>query len=368
MHINNHTRHEVVFEFERCKNISQVARKLRISRKTVQRWVRTYTITGKVTTKSGQGRKRGLDKSVATSVVSMLLSGDYMGCKDVANHLFKVGKTCGKAPLHRTTILRHAKAAASEAGSPIRATTQKPSKQLSAATISKRLDFCERNKTRNWGNVMFTDRKKFHFMYPGTIVKRSAWLKKGEKRVAFKSGHALCVNMYAGITKFGVTKPHFVAGSSKMVTNFKNKKGNPSKNITSMEYEQVLYETLLPEGRKIFSIHGVSNWVLQQDNDPTHKKASIAALDRWRSNQPHCAVSILSGWPPHSPDLSPIENVWAYVQSKVDVEGCKTFEEFKDCVTSTFRLLPKVVLHNLYKSMKARISQCIERFGGKTKY
>ena len=34
-------------------------------------------------------------------------------------------------------------------------------------------------------------------------------------------------------------------------------------------------------------------------------------------------------WPPHSPDLSPIENVWGIVQREVDAMGCKGFNEFE---------------------------------------
>lgn len=38
---------------------------------------------------------------------------------------------------------------------------------------------------------------------------------------------------------------------------------------------------------------------------------------------------VLGEWPPHSPDLSPIENVWGIVQREVDALGCKNFKEFE---------------------------------------
>jgi hypothetical protein len=61
----------------------------------------------------------------------------------------------------------------------------------------------------------------------------------------------MCVNMYAGITCYGVTKAHLVTGTSKITTNFNNQKGQTSRNITSKEYREVLTRTLLPEGHRL---------------------------------------------------------------------------------------------------------------------
>jgi hypothetical protein len=59
-----------------------------------------------------------------------------------------------------------------------------------------------------------------------------AWVKVGSQRVAPRVNHAMVVNMYAGITKFGVAKPHLVAGTSKHMSIYFNKKVQTSKNIT----------------------------------------------------------------------------------------------------------------------------------------
>ena len=133
--------------------------------------------------------------------------------------------------------------------------------------MKKRLEFCKANLTRCWDSVTFTDRKKFHFTYPGTKVQPVSWLLDGAPREARSVNHALVVNVYAGITRHGVTQFHEVAGTSKHESTYKNKKGKGARNITSSEYGNVVKATLLPEGRRIFSIQGVSTWLLQQDND-----------------------------------------------------------------------------------------------------
>jgi len=59
--------------------------------------------------------------------------------------------------------------------------------------------------------------------------------------------HAACINMYLGITMFGITSPHVVAaGSTGMTTKYKNKKGFMARNITSDEYKDVLRGTFCP--------------------------------------------------------------------------------------------------------------------------
>jgi hypothetical protein len=149
------------------------------------------------------------------------------------------------------------------------------------------------------------------------------------------------LNLYAGITKWGITKPHVVTGTTGMKSTFTNKKGQPAKNITTYEYKVVVDKTLLPEGRRMFSAQGISSWVLQQDNDPTHKKASQAAVGEWNKKNPGATVKVIPFWPPNSPDLSPIENVWAYVQQKVDKAGCQNFKDSRLVSCTTSRLCPR---------------------------
>lgn len=66
--------------------------------------------------------------------------------------------------------------------------------------------------------------------------------------------------------------------------------------------------------------------------------------------------------------MSPIENVWAYVQTEVNKKGCKTFAEFKAEVIKTMNNLPVNMTKNLYKSMVNRLADCSAMEGDMTKY
>jgi hypothetical protein len=218
---------------------------------------------------------------------------------------------------------------------------------------------------------MFTDRSKFHLSYPGSKVKAVRWVvgdgsdDDGEEGV-YQPSHPQCLNVYAGITKYGMTTVHVVAGSSKHKTTHTNKKGQLAKNITHSEYKEVLTQTLLPEGQKKFSAQGISTWLIQMDNDPSHSQANTVIAEYNKKNG--CSIQKLADWPPNSPDLNIIENVWGDVQSIVNGMGCKSFEEFKQAVITTIKTYPQHKITNLYNSLQRRMQLVLDSSGGKTRY
>jgi len=252
-------------------------------------------------------------------------------------------------------------------GKPIRAVRGQPIKELTPQMKEKRLHFCVKNKSTSWARTMFTDRKRFMFKYPGCLVRRYAWVRKGRKRVARKVNKAMSVNVYAGITKSGITSVHYVAGTNNMKSTHTNLKGQHARNITKSEYKEVLEKTLLPDGSRLFRNVGVSNWVFQQDNDTAHK-AAPAIIKAWNSKHAGVHVSLLPEWPGNSPYLNPIENLWAWAQVEVDAKGCNTFQEYQKCVVDTLQNAPKKLSRDLVDSMGKRVRACVENARDKTKY
>jgi transposase len=111
-------RYKALFAWQKCRNISKVARDLKISKNTVRRWVRRHHATGNLAVMPGKGRKPSMDTKAACKAVDMLLSGKFAGARQVAAELHKQGITKGRAPLSRTTVVRHAKAYAAAQGRP----------------------------------------------------------------------------------------------------------------------------------------------------------------------------------------------------------------------------------------------------------
>jgi hypothetical protein len=66
--------------------------------------------------------------------------------------------------------------------------------------------------------------------------------------------------------------------------------------------------------------------------------------------------------------LNPIENVWAWVQNRVNAMGCSSFEQFKQAVLDGIKAVPKEMIKKLFDSMPKRLAQVTESGGDKTKY
>ncbi|GAX85407.1 hypothetical protein CEUSTIGMA_g12823.t1, partial [Chlamydomonas eustigma] len=309
----------IIAHWKQNGNSHITARELKLTVKVVDRWIRRYETTGDVSDAQKSGRPRKLNASAAKKALKLLLEREHGNSAAVAQMLYASGDV--NQQVSRRTVTRSAHKAAKAEGMKIKHVQGRPRKKLTAATMQKRVAFCTAMMRMNWMNVLFTDRKKFHFSYPGCKVTAGAWVLEGQSLEVPTVNHAQCQNVYAGITAFGMTKLHIVAGSSGHKTSYQNKQGKVAKNITSMEYGQVVKSTFLPQGKRIFSSQGISSWVLQQDNDPTHKAAK-PEVEQW--NAKHASsMKLLMGWPPNSPDLNPIENFWSYLQAKVNKRGCK---------------------------------------------
>ena len=358
------TRWLILSTWKAKQNVRKTAETLKLSKLVVHRWVRTYKSTGGVQPRAKAGRPTILKEQAKRRAVELLLMGEHQGADGVAKQVHKEGLT--STVVSKTTLIRGARSMAESAGTTLLAKRGPPSRSLSQDTKHKRLLFSKDNKATSFSHVMFTDRKKFLFSYPGTRVRAVEWMVKGSVKEAAAVNHPLSYNLNMGITKHGVTRVHEVAGTSRSKTKYENKQGAAAKNITAKEYQAVLQNTFLPEGRRLFSAQGMGTWIFQNDNDPAHKGA--AAVIKLYNTQHGSSIKLLANWPPNIPDLNPIENVWAWAQTKVNSKGCKSFEEFQAAVDAALGSVPKRMLLQLFRSMPKRLARVVELGGGKTGY
>lgn len=135
-----------------------------------------------------------------------------------------------------------------------------------------------------------------------------------------------------------------------------------TKGFNTWSYIQALKEGLLPkyDGTRHF----------QQDNAPIHK--SEKAME-WILRQ---GISLVD-WPPHSPDLNPIENIWALLRytlykmfpnlyelkkNKLDIE------EFKGYLEVAWNAIPQEKIDKIILSMPRRVAALRKARGWYTKY
>ena len=346
------------------KSSRKVAEQCGLERCVVQRWWRAYKQEKREGPKQRIGKKPTVTARARRAALQLLVGDTPHTTKQAAQALH--AKRLTRTQLHRTTVARHAQQEAERLKTPITLKRGLPRKELTERNKQQRINLCAQHTRTCFKRVLFTDRKRFLWRFPGAGVHKVQWVYKGQQRTAFRPNKPNSYNVYGGVCISGVTKLHPVSGTTGMATAYKNKQGKDSKNITIPEYRDVLVHTLLPEGQRLFSHQGLSGWVLQQDNDPSHKAGSQRALVAWQQKR-RGSVEVLSSWPPNSPDLSPIENLWGMVQERVDATPCNTFAEFKAAVNKEWQSVGHKECKRLVGSMTRRMQACMQAEGGKTK-
>ena len=98
-----------------------------------------------------------------------------------------------------------------------------------------------------------------------------------------------------------------------------------------------------------------------QDNAPQHKSVLVRT---WLFNNGIQCIE----FPPYSPDLNPIENLWADLARRVEEFQCATMEELQDIVAEEWKKTDKELLRTLARSMPERCQAVIDAKGDHTKY
>ena len=91
---------------------------------------------------------------------------------------------------------------------------------------------------------------------------------------------------------------------------------------------------------------------------------SILHTDAAQAAMRDCGVRLLSPWPPHSPDLNPQENVWAWAEKALrkQEQRTDTFSVFKRRIIQACQKY--VAKAKLLPSLAGRMEQCLKLRGG----
>jgi len=118
---------------------------------------------------------------------------------------------------------------------------------------------------------------------------------------------------------------------------------------------------LVPSARELYP----EGCYLQRDNSKVHRANNITNYLNSRG-----AEIILDSipWPSYSPDLNPIENLWAILKANIKKRLPKTLEELKDIIMEEWDNLNDDYVRNLCFSIHNRIEMCIKNKGARIDY
>jgi hypothetical protein len=105
-------------------------------------------------------------------------------------------------------------------------------------------------------------------------------------------------------------------------------------------------------------------FIYQHDGHPVHTAGiTVAYINK---NMPQTLEP--PEWPPYSPDLNPIENVWGWLKNQVSKDLPKTVASLKTSIKKHWKSVTADFLAPFYDSLPNRLQMVIENEGGKIKY
>jgi len=113
--------------------------------------------------------------------------------------------------------------------------------------------------------------------------------------------------------------------------------------MDSIKYSEILEEKIVP------LMKTNKNYIYQQDNAPYHVSYKMGSF--FSKNKIE-----LMYWPPNSPDINPIENIWNLIKNTVRKKYYNSKKEMIDEITKILLNFPIEQINNLIDSMDNRIS------------
>lgn len=316
-----------------------IANRFRVSRSTVQRVYARFRETDSYTRRPGTGPRRKTSNRDDRFIVTSSLRNRRLSAVQIRNHLQHVRNV----NVSERTVRRRL----NEAGLASRRPAIGP--ELTREHRLNRMQFARDHQNWNendWRRVLFTDESRFCLRSPDG--RERVWRRGGERyaectfspRVSFQGGSVM---VWAGISLESRTELYLV----------------PRGSITAERYiNEILADYVVPYAPFIGN-----NFVLMHDNARPH----IARIVREYLNDVNISQM---AWPPHSPDLNPIEHVWDMLGRRIRnlVPAPRTLNELREVLLEQWAAIPQDEIRHLIEGMPRRIDAVIQARGGNTKY
>lgn len=213
--------------------------------------------------------------------------------------------------------------------------------KLSNQAIQKRITFAQYhiNNRTDFRNVIFTD---------------ESWFELGANR--------RWIYRKPGEISNDVTRPYQAHPPKVMIWggigyNFKSKLIFIDQNVDSFYYVDsvIIGSNVINDADERW---GINQWVLQQDNARPHiATQTLIAFDHFLE------INYLEDWPPCSPDINPIEVIWAIMKKRIEKINPKNLSELKTTIQQVWDDLTFETINRLIDSVGLRVKTIVANGG-----
>lgn len=321
--INQSKRNDIICLFNLGWTNVKISNYLCINLKTVSHWIKRYEETNNIQEKHKIGRKRKTTKEQDEIIIDIIKNKEKnFIIDDVKNEINQLS-----IYLCNNTIINRMKEYGFYSCYPFK----KP--YLSELHKQKRLEFAINNYNTDWNLILFSDETTI--LKDGNFTKK-IWISSEVDRIIRKIKHPIKRHVYGCISLGGIE-------SYKI---FKE-------NMNSDLYISILDDTIVN--------YYLNNYMYQQDNSPIHKsKKTLEYLNNKN-------IKLLNNWPPNSPDLNPIENLWFLLKHKLLNDNI-TNNNFDECIQLRLNEIKYEHIFNIISCMHLRICQVIQNNGDYINY
>lgn len=216
--------------------------------------------------------------------------------------------------------------------------------QLSRAQREARIAFIEANYNIDWDLVVFSDEKVYKSF---SDRKKVLYRPKNHRyhpdyvQPIQRSGRITC-GVWGFITAGGFGELCEI-----------------SPRMDSTEYVSILNEIYLPAMHSMYGVD-MRNFLFMQDNAGVHTSRETMGYI-----QNHQEINILNNWPAKSPDMNPIENVWAKTVYNWNINAAASRENILHAAQIQWNACigDSDYISNLYASMPRRFNEILENDG-----
>ena len=200
-------------------------------------------------------------------------------------------------------------------------------------------------RAQHWTHVVFSDEARFE------VYRRDGRVRVRRRHQERYNEACILPKVQAGGGGITIWGAFHAGGKSDLVV--------IDGNLNQVKYQRILEDTMLPFARGVFR----NNFVYQDDNAPPHRARTV---NDFLNNE---GVERMD-WPSISPDMNPIENLWAEITriiNNLDHQPTSVAELRQD-VMDAWANIGVDTLRTLAEGMPRRVQALQAARGGHTKY